>query len=596
MASGSILAAFLVVPAIGFNAKVVTANLLQQGPMTSSFNLAEGTLNIFRYDQKVVAYQRDTKLGVRSIGNVITELYAPGHSQDNLVSDSSPIVPPQLLIKVGEGDCQNNLLSRNCDYFAHHNPQVKIIQDSGSAVIFSVTAQASQHDDKGTPRNFFSVTTITVPYHPEHTVIEYNAHTTLESPTDIDFSLRPLPFYELVREQYNRLSYLDQDCSIAADDVPTDGQPFSVYVDTRVCDISPWAALYDNKKGNLGIILKSWKWSSGEPQLLSFTETQNHPLRPNLYFQSTDAPRLYQEGVWDSQVVFMAYTNASDYVPVQVSRDCFLDSSSDSSDTFKVKARPRNSLNDVLNDTSIEVREGDTLCFTATKKWDVGQGSITPDGNPGTCECPVSDAKGNAMVGALVGRIGTDGTPFIIGSGNAVKATRSGTLYLGSNDNLGPCTGQRGSCYDDNSGKVKVQVRIKRSPVVFAERRIVIDSPDSESVGLTVTFRWHIRNARAGEVYRYKVRLDKGSNACDSGIEEEFDADTKTCLSVNLPSGRYSNSSVDFAIQATDSQGHKFCTGGRRFSVNSQLPASPSCAAAQAKTDDANKPAGRASK
>jgi hypothetical protein len=596
MVSVSILAAFLVVPAIGVNAKVVSANLLQQGPMTSSFNQAEGELDVFRHGQKVVVYQRDTKLGVRSIGNAITELYAPGHPQDNLVSDSSPIVPPQLLVKVGEGDCQNNLLSRNCDYFAHHNPQVTIIQDSGSAVIFSVTAQASQHDDKGMPKNFFSVTTITVPYHPEHTVIEYNAHTTLESPTDVDFSLRPLPFYELVREHYDRLSYLDQDCKIATDNVPTDGPPFSVYVNTQICNISPWAALYDNEKGNLGIILKSWRWSSGEPKLLSFTETQNHPLRPNLYFQSTDAPRLYQEGVWDSQVVFMAYTNASDYVPVQLSRDCFLDSSSDSSDSIKVKARPRNSLNDVLNDTSIEVREGDTLCFTATKKWDVGQGSISPDGNPGTCECPVSDASGNAMVGALVGRIGANGTPFIIGSTNAVKATRSGTLYLGSNDNLGPCTGQRGSCYDDNGGKVKVQVRIKRSPVVFAEPRIVIDSPDSESVGLTVTFRWHIRNARAGEIYRYKVRLDKGSNACDSGIEDEFDADTKTCLSVNLPSNRYSNSSVDFAIQATDSQGHKFCTEGRPFSVNSQLPASPSCAADQAKRADANKHARRASK
>lgn len=598
MVSVSILATFLVLPAIGLNTKKVSANFLQQGPMTSSFNQREGTLQIFRHGQLVVVYQRDTMLGVRSIGNAITELYAPGHPQDNLVADSSPIVPPQLLIKVGEGDCQNNLSSRNCDYFAHHNPQVTIIQDSGSAVILSVTAQASQHDDKGTPRNFFSVSTITVPYHPEHTVIEYNAHTTLTSPTDVDFSLRPLPFYELVREPYHKVSYLNQDCRIATDDVPTSGPPFSVYVNTQVCKISPWAALYDNEKGNLGIILKSLKWSSGEPRLLSFTETQNHPLRPNLYFQSTDAPRLYQEGVWDSQVVFIAYTNASDYLPVHLFRECFLDSPPDSSATFKVKAKPRNSQNDVLNATSIEVQEGDTLCFTAMKMWDVGQGSISPDGNPGTCDCPVRDASGNAMVGALIGRIGTDGTPFIIGSTNAVKATRSGTLYLGSNDNLGPCTGQRGSCYDDNSGKVKVSIHIRRSPVVFAEPLISIDSPESESVGLTVAFRWHLRNAKAGEVYRYKVRLDKGSDACDSGIEEEFDADTKTCLRVNLPSNRYSNSSVDFAIQATDSQGHVFCTRGRRFLVDSQLPAAPECDGVgnTAKRDEADQHARRASK
>jgi hypothetical protein len=598
MVSVSILAAFLVVLGIRVSTKAVSANFFQQGPMTSSLNQAEGTLTIFRHGQIVVVYQRDTKLGVRSIGNAITELYAPGHPQDNLVADSSPIVPPQLLIKTGKGDCLNNVDSMNCDYFAHHNPQVSIIQDSGAAVIFSVTAQASQHDDKGTPRDFFSRATITVPYHQEHTVIDYNVHATLESPADVDFALRPLPFYELVREQYDRLSYVDQDCKIATDIVPAVGPPFLVYLNTQVCNISPWAALYDNEKGNLGIILKSWKWSSGEPRLLSFTETKNHPLRPNLHFQSTDAPRLYQEGVWDSDVVFIAYTNGSDYSPVRLSRDCFLDSSSDTTATIKVKAKPRNSRNDVLNATSVEVQEGDTLCFTATKEWNVGQGSVSPDGFPALCDCAIKDADGNAMAGALIGRIGTDGRPFIIGSGNAVKATGSGTLYLGANDNLGPCTGQIGSCYDDNSGKVKVRIRIKRSPVVIADPRIVVDSPESESVGLTVTFRWRIRNPKAGEVYRYNLRLDKGSNACDSGIEEEFNADTQTCLRVDLPSNRYSNSSVDFAIQATDSQGNKFCTQGRRFRVDPQLPSSPGCEGdgARAKRDKDNKNARRASK
>jgi hypothetical protein len=596
MVSVAILVTFLAMSAIGVNTKKITANFVQQAPMTLSFDQAEGTLNIFRHGQKVVVYQRDSKPGVRSIGNAITELYAPGHPQDNLIADSSPIVPPQLLIKVGEGECQNNLSSRNCDYFAHHNPQVSILQDSGSAVIFSVSAQASQHDDKGAPRNFFSVSTITVPYHPAQTVIEYKAHTTLESPTDVDFSLRPLPFFELVREPYHGLSYIAQDCRIASENVPANGPAFSVYLNTRVCNLSPWAALYDNEKGNLGIVLKSWKWSSGEPQLLSFTETQNHPLRPNLYFQSTDAPRFYQEGVWDSEVVFIAYANAADYSPVRLTRDCFLDSPSDISATIKVKAKPGNSRNDVLNATSIEVQEGDALCFTATKEWSLGQGSISPDGNPGICECPVSDAGGNAMLGALIGRIGTDGAPFIIGSTNAVKATRSGTLYLGCNDNLGPCNGQPGSCYDDNSGKLKVHVRIKRSPLEGAKPRVVIDSPESDSAGLAVTFRWHLQNARPGEVYRYKVRLDKGVNACDSGIEEEIDAGTKTCLSVILSSGRFTNSSVDFAVQATNSQGRTFCTQGRRFIVNSQLPAPPNCAGDIAKRDAANNPARRASK
>jgi hypothetical protein len=574
----TLMATFLLLFAADARLKTVSASLFQDGPMTASFNAVEGTLRIFRKGQLVVVYQRDTKPGVRSIGNAITELYAPGHPQDNLVAEASAIVPPQLLVKVGAGNCQNNLPSESCDYFAHHHPQVNIIQASGSVVVFSVTAQASQHDDQGTPLNFTAVTTLTVPYHPQHTVIEYNTHATLGSRTEVDFALRPLPFYELVHEPYTKVAYLNAACRIGTDKVPTQGPEFFVYLNTPVCRTSPWAALYPNEKGNLGLILKSWKWPSGDPRLVSFTETHAHALRPNLYFQSSDAPRVYEEGVWDSQVVFIAYTSAADYLPVHLFKECFPETGADFTATVKVKAKPRRPQTDALNPTDITVQEGDTLCFTAKKFWDMGQGSVGPDGDPALCECPVSDADGNALVGALIGRIGTAGTPFLIGSANAVQADRSGTLYLGSNDNLGPCNGQRGSCYNDNSGKLKVFVRVKHSTVVLAEPQITIDAPDGDTTGLTMTFRWHLRNAKPGEVYRYKVRMDKGSDACDSGIEEEFDADTASCLQVTLSSNRYSNQSTGFAIQATDSQGRVFCTRGRRLSIDPQLPAAAACA------------------
>ena len=129
------------------------------------------------------------------------------------------------------------------------------------------------------------------------------------------------------------------------------------------------------------------------------------------------------------------------------------------------------------------------------------------------------------------------------------------------------------------------------------EPRIIIDSPESGPVGLAVTFRWHIQDAKGGETYRYKVRLDKGPNACDSGIEEEFDAETKTCLRVDLPSYRYNHASVDFAVQATDSQGGRLCVEGRRFVVDPRSPPSPGCDGdGEKKKDEANKNARRQSK
>ncbi len=60
-----------------------------------------------------------------------------------------------------------------------------------------------------------------------------------------------------------------------------------------------------------------------------------------------------------------------------------------------------------------------------------GQWSICPnyDGAP-------SCAMDNAPYGALVGKIGIDGTPFLIGSDSTITAGSSGDLYLAVNDLL----------------------------------------------------------------------------------------------------------------------------------------------------------------
>lgn len=72
-----------------------------------------------------------------------------------------------------------------------------------------------------------------------------------------------------------------------------------------------------------------------------------------------------------------------------------------------------------------------------------GQLAICPN-YEGSPEC----AMNNAPFGALVGKIGADGTPFYIGSNLTFVADSSGNLYLAVNDLL--------PFYDDNHGNYMV--------------------------------------------------------------------------------------------------------------------------------------------
>ena len=97
--------------------------------------------------------------------------------------------------------------------------------------------------------------------------------------------------------------------------------------------------------------------------------------------------------------------------------------------------------------------------------------------------------------------------------------------------------------------------------------RLIIDAPTSNPTSLTVTFEWHLQDADPIRTYQFQVRIDKGVNACDQGIEEAFSAGTATRLTVTFDGRRYSGQSVDFGIQAEDGRGFKTCEQGRRFTL-----------------------------
>lgn len=116
------------------------------------------------------------------------------------------------------------------------------------------------------------------------------------------------------------------------------------------------------------------------------------------------------------------------------------------------KARPQDWQVDILTATGIRVREGNTVAFTPSGQWSVGVGPVGPAGKEDWCECVIAERAGSGFrgfLGALIGRIGQSGQPFLIGAGRTIKASESGVLFLGANDNMGPCDGviTRLACY-----------------------------------------------------------------------------------------------------------------------------------------------------
>lgn len=80
-----------------------------------------------------------------------------------------------------------------------------------------------------------------------------------------------------------------------------------------------------------------------------------------------------------------------------------------------------------MADSGVEVKKGDTINITATgsifiRNWGM---SVPPDGDPN------NTYLSNLPMGALVGRIGLNGSLFKIGASYKMTADRDGKLYLG---------------------------------------------------------------------------------------------------------------------------------------------------------------------
>lgn len=104
--------------------------------------------------------------------------------------------------------------------------------------------------------------------------------------------------------------------------------------------------------------------------------------------------------------------------------------------------------------TGISVKKDEVLSFNAN-------GEIQLSGDSNDAATPFGSKSGrkatrsplpNVLAGALIGRIGTTGQPFAIGSGVTIKMPADGYLFLGVNDDG----------FEDNVGEFRVDIGRRR--------------------------------------------------------------------------------------------------------------------------------------
>ncbi|MCS6909037.1 MAG: hypothetical protein NZM11_00470 [Anaerolineales bacterium] len=104
----------------------------------------------------------------------------------------------------------------------------------------------------------------------------------------------------------------------------------------------------------------------------------------------------------------------------------------------------------------IRVERGDVLRLTASGQWQysplVGLHGPEGGGKPVTVNTYPLSTYG-AFGGTLLGRIGEDGPPFVVGRGTSLRADAEGMLYFRINDDL----------LGDNEGTVTVKVSVERA-------------------------------------------------------------------------------------------------------------------------------------
>jgi hypothetical protein len=101
--------------------------------------------------------------------------------------------------------------------------------------------------------------------------------------------------------------------------------------------------------------------------------------------------------------------------------------------------------------TGLTVRRGEALTFNTTGEIQLsGEANdvATPAGSKSQRLAPSAPLP-RTPAGALIGRVGENGTPFVIGSQTAVRMPAAGVLFLGVNDD-GP---------QDNQGEYRVEIQ-----------------------------------------------------------------------------------------------------------------------------------------
>lgn len=109
-------------------------------------------------------------------------------------------------------------------------------------------------------------------------------------------------------------------------------------------------------------------------------------------------------------------------------------------------------------DTTIKVKAGDVLTFSAAGEWGESEGvTRSADGGEagilGTGYWASDALIDDAPWGALIGRIGSQ--KFLIGRQNTITATENGTLWLSINDDP--------DNFDDNHGTMVVTIKKHKS-------------------------------------------------------------------------------------------------------------------------------------
>jgi len=117
--------------------------------------------------------------------------------------------------------------------------------------------------------------------------------------------------------------------------------------------------------------------------------------------------------------------------------------------------------------SGVNPRKADWLTIRAEGQWSSGISQTGPNGDSGfwglfspACgECPVP----SGYLGELIGRVG-GGPPFRVGAQRTMVVSQDGELLLAMNENTGRCEPRKeeGSCYDDNTGTIRVRISVYR--------------------------------------------------------------------------------------------------------------------------------------